>query len=398
MTSFGHIDTIISTDRFNKIVFDFSAERSIYLVGGFIRDAFLGRRGLDRDYVLKRPSGELLEKIARTAGGRLVRIGTKGLWRIVLKGGGTLDFSPLKGNIEDDLRERDFTMNAIAWNPDSGMIDICSGREDIEGRTVRMIAEENIRVDPVRILRAYRLSHELAFVIDRTTRCALEMSHALAGNATPERITLEVFRLLSAPNPYPALKMMLEDGVMTTLISCHSGLLQKNLHVISRIEGTLDILPLQYLGRMREQFSQGLTGAGMLRLEAILSESTSNRFVLGRKVRKRIEGYKAASYLVAAAGELSNGVLFDLFLAAGDSSLDFLIIRGLTAYIPCLERWAKIMKDGTVTAAEIMEATGITEGELLGRMIAMVKREEFTGGVLSKAGALALAKEIASLT
>src|SRR5204862_9430 len=90
------------------------AGREAWVVGGAVRDELLGRPGVDLDVALAEPE-RAARRFARASGGAPFPLSERhGAWRVALDGGRTVDFTPLRGPLEDDLASRDFTINAIA--------------------------------------------------------------------------------------------------------------------------------------------------------------------------------------------------------------------------------------------------------------------------------------------
>ena len=109
--------------------------------------------------------------------------------------------------IEEDLRRRDFTMNAIAYNPNRGITDPYGGREDVNAGIIRAVGEPCVRFteDALRILRGVRFAAALGFdVEEETKRAMLETRHLLA-NVSVERIYVELKKALSGKYSYDAL-------------------------------------------------------------------------------------------------------------------------------------------------------------------------------------------------
>ena len=135
-----------------------------YVVGGAVRDDLVGRQVVDVDVAT--PDPEVAARIyAGLAKGAIFPLSERhGAWRVAFKDGTTVDFTPLAGTIEDDLRTRDFTINAIAQPVAGGeYVDPLHGRADLEARTLRAVSETVFEDDPLRLLRAVRLEDELGF-------------------------------------------------------------------------------------------------------------------------------------------------------------------------------------------------------------------------------------------
>jgi tRNA nucleotidyltransferase/poly(A) polymerase len=175
-------------ERAREVLLDEEA----WIVGGAVRDEILGRELVDLDIACRDPEGA-----ARRYGRPLFALSERhGAWRVALEGGRTVDFTPLRNGIEDDLATRDFTINAIA-RPLHGveLVDPFSGVVDLEARVVRAVRPTIFEADPLRLLRAARLEDELGFSLDAETE-RLAREHAeLVIRPAGERILGELVRL-----------------------------------------------------------------------------------------------------------------------------------------------------------------------------------------------------------
>ena len=167
-----------------------------YVVGGSVRDELLGRQVVDVDVAT--PDPEVAARIyAGLSKGVLFALSERhGAWRVAFKDGVTVDFTPLPGSIEDDLRTRDFTINAIAQPVEGGdHIDPLGGRADLEARTLRAVSETIFEDDPLRLLRAVRLEDELGMTMEAATEELLRRHADRVGEPAGERILGELERL-----------------------------------------------------------------------------------------------------------------------------------------------------------------------------------------------------------
>lgn len=107
------------------------------------------------------------------------------------------------GRLEDDLRRRDFTMNAIAWNEESGIVDPFGGMEDIASGMIRAVGEpeERFSEDSLRILRAVRFAARLGFEVEKRTLLAAAVKSSLIENVSSERIRGELTGILTSEHP-----------------------------------------------------------------------------------------------------------------------------------------------------------------------------------------------------
>jgi hypothetical protein len=175
------------------------AGEEAWIVGGAIRDELLGRPIVDLDVALAEPE-RAARRFARSSGGAPFPLSERhGAWRVALDGGRTVDFTPLRGPLEDDLASRDFTINAIAVPLAGGEpVDPFEGRADLASRTLRAVSETIFADDPLRLLRAVRLEDELGLRMDEPTEKLLRTDPDRVGAPAGERILGELERLSSA--------------------------------------------------------------------------------------------------------------------------------------------------------------------------------------------------------
>jgi tRNA nucleotidyltransferase/poly(A) polymerase len=378
----------ILSDRYNRIIFGSCAEEDIYLVGGYIRDLLLKRRCLDRDFVIRAPFEPALSRIASALGAKAVSIGGKGLFRIIAQRKVTLDFSPIREEIPHDLSKRDFTINAMAWTPARGIIDEAGGMRDLARKSLRMISEVNLRDDPVRVIRAYRIAAALSFNIDPETRTILKALAPLVPYEKRERITLEFFKILNLPEPERALRLMMDDGLLGRTISYDNKTLQAEVRALSSLQRNLDKLPLKYRRLLPADFAQNLSYLGFLRLSLLLRAEPMNILSLSSKIRRQLELNERARILYGKKRVLSEEDLFDLFIIAREAAPLFLITNNLCAFFPDYDRYLRVNRRALLPAAEIREITVLSNGKELGSIISALKKARFKGVVGNRAEAV----------
>lgn len=159
-------------------------------------------------------------------------------------------------SLENDLKRRDFTMNAIVYNEKEGFIDMFSGIKDIENKIIRAIGNPVTRFkeDALRILRAIRFSSVLGFAIEEKTKEAMLECKALLHNISKERISVEINKLLLGKNVKNAILENYEIlAEIIPEIAVMRGFEQKNpwhiydilTHTVIAIENTPKILHLR---------------------------------------------------------------------------------------------------------------------------------------------------------
>ncbi|MGB3691430.1 MAG: CCA tRNA nucleotidyltransferase [Spirulinaceae cyanobacterium] len=191
----------------------------VYLVGGAVRDALLGRhrQDFDLDFVVPENAVQTAKKIANYyQAGFVILDAQRGIARVVFPQG-TLDFAQQEGDsLETDLRRRDFTINAIAYNPRTEeLIDPLQGQRDLEKGWLKMVSPGNLADDPLRLLRGYRQASQLNFTIEPETRSTIRALVPKLADVAPERIQAELNYLLNSPQASYWLKAAAEDGLLS---------------------------------------------------------------------------------------------------------------------------------------------------------------------------------------
>lgn len=203
-------------------------ERPVYFVGGTVRDAILGRAIHDIDLLVADGAISLTFRLADALGSpAYVLDAERDIGRIlVLNEAMTLDVARFRGSsLEDDLRDRDFTINALALPVDrqtddiDNIIDQHEGINDLHARRIRIIHERSISDDPVRAMRAARFAVQLGFdMTDETTAAAQAVAPVLLERVSPERIRDELSRLLATETPHEGIAQLDQLGLLTVVL------------------------------------------------------------------------------------------------------------------------------------------------------------------------------------
>jgi len=190
-----------------------------YLVGGTIRDLLLKKEIKDLDFAINANTIELAKVFSKTVGGSFVLLDENFSIGRVVKNNVTIDFSQLRGDsIETDLSERDFTINAMAVPLSMDrIIDPFEGMRDIKNKIIRIVSEENLKKDPLRVLRAYRFHATLEFDIDEKTREALKKYAPLMKITAKERVKEELWKIFSVERSYKTIKLIIEDDILRSI-------------------------------------------------------------------------------------------------------------------------------------------------------------------------------------
>lgn len=187
-----------------------------YAVGGFVRDELLGIRSKDIDVVVEVSSFEVLREYVEGLGAKIFQERPQfGVIRATHPTLGAVDYvmcrrdgvysdarrpdSIFVGSLFEDLSRRDFTVNAIAKDPDSGQyIDPFNGREDLENRVLRCVGKplDRFTEDPLRVFRALRFAVTKRFTIDPETESAIaSIGVELLSTVPDERVQAELTKM-----------------------------------------------------------------------------------------------------------------------------------------------------------------------------------------------------------
>ncbi len=186
-----------------------------YAVGGCVRDSILGREPDDWDITTSAKPEEMKRLFPRTVdtgikhGTVTVLLGGEGFEVTTYRIDGTYEDGrhpsevTFTSNLKEDLLRRDFTINAMAYNERSGLVDLYGGLADIDKQVIRCVGDavERFEEDALRMLRAVRFSAQLGYRIDEVTGEAVK---ALAPNLqkiSAERIRVELVKLVTSPHP-----------------------------------------------------------------------------------------------------------------------------------------------------------------------------------------------------
>jgi len=231
---------------------DVLPEKEIYLVGGAVRDMLLNRLSRDLDFALPSNGISTARKVANTLKADFMILDDeRDTGRVILTDNqGTrtfLDFAVYRGeNLEEDLRNRDFTMNAIAFNlKDQTIIDPLNGASDLRAKLIRSCSPTSVSDDSVRILRAIRQAAEFEFKIEIETRKSMKQSASLLPNISPERKRDELFKILDGPKSDAAMRALEMLGVFPHLLPelpAMKGVTQSEPHIYDVWEHTLSVL------------------------------------------------------------------------------------------------------------------------------------------------------------
>jgi len=273
---------------------------TVWAVGGIIRDTAMDRRVTDIDLVTDKDPIETADRFASQQGlGYVALDDSRHIARIIMGSKSlfkTVDVSLMQGtSIDDDLRNRDFTINAVAARFDGDCFTIhdpLGGLADLESKTLRAVSQTSMRDDPVRVLRARRFenSHNLT-PSPEIKKMAADAAHLLA-DVAGERISQELLYIFREPFSHRAINAMDADGSLDFVFPelsptrsapqnqwHHLDVFAHSVETLSQMENII-ANPPQWLAQWRktideslcEEVSGGWTRREVLKIAALLHD------------------------------------------------------------------------------------------------------------------------------
>ena len=290
-----------------EILDAFPADQPLYLIGGAVRDLLLGRVSHDLDFGLGADSLTIARKIANCIDAAYYPLDKeRGSARLILMhDDGTrdvLDFARLRGetgeSLEEDLRERDFTLNAIALDVRSQKIyDPLNGLADLRAKELRLCSPTSLSDDPIRILRAIRLASNYGFKILPETRFAMKKAIVGLSETSVERQRDEFFKILEGKQAHTALRALEILGVLPEIlpeVAALKDVAQSPPHVndlwshtlntIRHLESMLAALSPDYDPSKASEFHNGLLVLKLGRYRKQFAEHFSEKLTVDRSL------------------------------------------------------------------------------------------------------------------
>lgn len=286
----------ILNEHINRQIIEFARSKpdiDIYIVGGYLRDLILNLHTYDMDYVVRGTSGlKFAQDLANLFNGYYIELDASfDIARVVLPDKKNyIDIAGCQGkSIEEDLSRRDFTINAMAINlkkiDSEALIDPHNGLSDIKDKTIKTISEKNIIDDPLRILRAFRISALTNSSISVDTLSYINKHLSLLNNVAKERITLELNKLFSLHSSLKYVQLLKSSGVLEEIfpdmknlykvpenVYHHLGLFEHTLDVYKNIEELIPAMPEKTQEHLQENITASTKRIVALKYAALLHD------------------------------------------------------------------------------------------------------------------------------
>lgn len=398
-----------------KALLSVAPELECHLVGGALRDCFLGREPRDLDYIVAGNGQAVADRLAEKLSARLVPLGGSAFstYRLVTETG-VIDLLDRGSKpLVEELRRRDFTINALALDLRTcELVDPLGGREDLTRHCLRQAGPRSLRSDPVRVLRLARLLAELPdFKVDMKTAHSARAAAVGLAKIPTERIRQELTILFESQGAARGIALLIELEVFPSLWLPQPGSgTPRSRQVLSDLKSLQEVS--QHLVDKGEQIELATAQLAILFMNLPLDGAGSiedllrfdfQRGLISRTQRRAIEpvlAWKALPqeveqlrWFLAQQGEnwpSASAALGARALAGGEpiatvqKKIDRLI--------------ATVQKDGPaifnptalIDGKEIQELWKIAPGPLLGRALDQVRRAQVTGRISKRNEAISL--------
>lgn len=270
----------------------------VYLVGGFLRDIYLGKpfRKNDFDFALNKKVVSFARSFAREVNGTFIMLDkVQRSVRVSVKYKGQIldyDFNKFRAStIEKDLEMRDFTVNALAVNifdKTFRCVDPTNGLADITHKRLHTYLENNLAEDPIRLMRAFSLSALHGLSINSRTKEYIKKYCSNLDSAPFERVSEELFKILKHRHSYKFIQSMDKIGLLEKIlpeINPMKGVEQGDFHHLDVWEHSLEALrcyELMYRQKLKyhtdafaylnEEIAQGRNRNQLLKLSCLLHD------------------------------------------------------------------------------------------------------------------------------
>jgi tRNA nucleotidyltransferase (CCA-adding enzyme) len=366
----------------------------IYLVGGVVRDIFLGWANSDLDLVVEGDAIKLAESLAREVGGRLVvhrRFGTAK----IRTGHLTIDLAMARaesyahpgalptvrpGSIQDDLARRDFTVNAMALrlDPDSfgKLVDPFDGQKDLECKLIRILHDGSFIDDATRMLRAVRYEQRFGFRLEASTEKLLRQNVAMLRTISGDRIRHELELILKEEHPERAL---MRAGDLGLLVEVHPAL-KSHGHLKKMFEKAREVAspptPAMYFALLTCRFSLPDCEDFIARLKM---PGTVSRVIMDTaRLREQMPSLDAPDLPPSAVCELLRQYSPTSILACAVAADSALVQERLNLY---LTRWRHVR---TALDGSALQKLGVPSGPKLGELLKALHGAKLDGKIESQ--------------
>ena len=375
----------------------------IYLVGGAVRDLLMDKPVVDLDITVERDASTVAHALAAKLSGRVVSRSQFGTFKVEMAGesvdvvtsrretyrrpGALPTVSP--SSIDDDLKRRDFTINAMALRLAPGSVDIldpCKGQDDIRSRTIRVLHNDSFRDDATRMLRAVRYEQRLGFRLSRETEALLTSDASYLDTISGDRLRREMSFIFKEEKAPEILLRAARLGLLAALY--------QHLPLEEELERRLSAMPASaptgntrsYLALLAAAMSEPEAEGFIQRLKMPPSEAKAVRdAVKAGPLVASLDSNASPSRIVAALQGLDPHALRVAALLSGDEASSGLALRYLNEW-----RHVKPRLNGRDLAR-----LGIPQGPRVGLLLERLRNARIEGEISTREEEKAFVRRLA---
>ena len=327
-----------------------------YIIGGYVRDLLVGKSSFDIDICTNATPKELIkifpQSSTKNLGGIEFKIReyhfeiTTYREEIKYKNRKPIEYNYIS-NLVEDLKRRDFTINAICMNTKGEIIDLIDGTKDLANLKIKMIGDikTKIKEDPLRILRAIRIATHLNFSLDSELYKELKKEYKRVLKLSNTRIKEELDKILLSENPKKGLKLLEELGISKLL-----GLTYNEITNVKNLEAMYAQIDIKY----NLPFTK-VERENIKIIKSILKKGDINKSTL----------YKHGLFLTTVAGEILN--------------INKKTINKMYKELPI-----KVRKDLKITPDEIVKILNIEYSSIVGKILNDLENLIISGKIKNK--------------
>jgi len=426
------------------------SEQPLYLVGGAVRDDLLGRPCRDYDIVCAHGVHATARRFADQAHAEIYTLdGDRMTYRVLIgQGGGqktVIDFATMQGNsIDQDLGERDFTINAMAvdLNEPGMIIDPYKGGRDLQEGWLRPVSVKSFTADPLRVIRAIRYAVDLDLKLEPAASAQMRDATAGLTGVSKERKRDELFRILDGRNVHTAFSLLQHFHIFGFIplgvkddfpaVLSESRVLEELLgwltggKVLEKQAAFHQVSLFIQLGRFKDRlqehyFTENTAGRTRKALLFLTTLIDTDQYVLCNEIheslaltveeKRAIENFcrfqTDCEKLFDAREELAPVQIYDFYQATGSTGVDLIFaglvkdrarpgvefshyewLRRLSTADKLLEAWWQkpeiVHPEPLLNGDEIMQLSGLEAGPIIGRIIDALIHQQVAGTVSTK--------------
>ena len=403
----------------------------LYLVGGSVRDLFLGRQTTDIDFTLASDAIQFAKAFAANIGAIVIALEENPpTARVIVKPDSTsqtpqlsMDFAQFRAaSLTDDLRLRDLTINAMAIAFENvgtftnkarkqvlcRVIDPCGGMKDLKGGLLRFPNRQVVIADPVRLLRIYRFAAQLDFEISQNAIDLVTAYRSMLSDIAGERCRDELMKILYIKKAHPYLQQMEAAGLLTQVVPIikepHRAWSSLETFEEGPIPTALHAYRKEINRYLQEELSVEINRCSLIKLSLLLGDNLGS---IGERLRFSRKAVKFMECLISGSKKLKNTIpqltqkQINRFLrtytsdwwgillySAASSPIDSAILKQIadTYY----EHILPICKQGRlITGNDLIQEFHLKEGEQIGDLLKEIEDRQFDGEIRTREEAFA---------